>query len=78
MRASFAAFILILSYDFWRAKNEEAGEIPVAFVVTRSGSKRSSTDVIEFVAKQVSTLIASVPFSLENHKSFKKLLEIKG
>ncbi|CAD5195526.1 unnamed protein product [Musa acuminata subsp. malaccensis] len=35
------------------AKNEEAGEIPVAFVVTRSGSKLSSTDVIEFVAKQV-------------------------
>ncbi|CAD5196290.1 unnamed protein product [Musa acuminata subsp. malaccensis] len=34
-------------------QNEEAGEIPVAFVVTRSGSKRSSTDVIEFVAKQV-------------------------
>ncbi|CAL9125520.1 unnamed protein product, partial [Musa textilis] len=35
------------------AKNEEAGEIPVAFVVTRSGSKLTSTDVIEFVAKQV-------------------------
>ncbi|XP_074586721.1 4-coumarate--CoA ligase-like 6 [Curcuma longa] len=35
------------------AKNEEAGEIPVAFVVRRSGSKLSSSDIINFVAKQV-------------------------
>ncbi|WVZ57798.1 hypothetical protein U9M48_008140 [Paspalum notatum var. saurae] len=36
------------------AKDEEAGEIPVAFVVRRSGSSLSCTQVMEYVAKQVS------------------------
>ncbi|RLN40413.1 4-coumarate--CoA ligase-like 3 [Panicum miliaceum] len=36
------------------AEDEEAGEIPVAFVVRRSGSSLSCTQVMEYVAKQVS------------------------
>ncbi|KAJ1296080.1 hypothetical protein BS78_01G271500 [Paspalum vaginatum] len=35
-------------------KDEEAGEVPVAFVVRRSGSSLSCTQVMEYVAKQVS------------------------
>ncbi|WOL09518.1 4-coumarate--CoA ligase-like 6 [Canna indica] len=35
------------------AKNEEAGEVPVAFIVRSSGSNLSAKDVMEFVAKQV-------------------------
>lgn len=35
------------------ARDEEAGEIPVAFVVKRDGCALSQTDVIDFVSKQV-------------------------
>ncbi|KAK2373708.1 4-coumarate--CoA ligase [Trifolium repens] len=35
------------------AKDEEAGEIPVAFVVKKAGSLLSPKDVIDYVAKQV-------------------------
>lgn len=35
------------------ARDEEAGEIPVAFVVKRDGCALSQTDVIDFVCKQV-------------------------
>ncbi|KAG9454409.1 hypothetical protein H6P81_007313 [Aristolochia fimbriata] len=35
-------------------KNQEAGEIPAAFVVRRPGSKISSNDVIDYVSQQVS------------------------
>ncbi|CAN6343358.1 unnamed protein product [Urochloa humidicola] len=37
------------------AKDEEAGEIPVAFVVRKSGSTLSCAQVMEYVAKQVSS-----------------------
>ncbi|CAN6319031.1 unnamed protein product [Urochloa humidicola] len=36
------------------AEDEEAGEIPVAFVVRKSGSSLSCTQVMDYVAKQVS------------------------
>nr|CAB3500033.1 unnamed protein product [Digitaria exilis] len=36
------------------AEDEEAGEIPVAFVVRKSGSSLSCTQVMEYVANQVS------------------------
>nr|CAB3495134.1 unnamed protein product [Digitaria exilis] len=36
------------------AEDEEAGEIPVAFVVRKSGSSLSRTQVMEYVANQVS------------------------
>uniref|UniRef100_A0A452YR60 4-coumarate--CoA ligase n=1 Tax=Aegilops tauschii subsp. strangulata TaxID=200361 RepID=A0A452YR60_AEGTS len=36
------------------AEDEEAGEIPVAFVVRRSGSRLTCVQVMEYVAKQVS------------------------
>ncbi|KAM3402999.1 hypothetical protein ACQJBY_006655 [Aegilops geniculata] len=36
------------------AEDEEAGEIPVAFVVRRSGSQLTRVQVMEYVAKQVS------------------------
>uniref|UniRef100_A0A0A9BRP6 4-coumarate--CoA ligase n=1 Tax=Arundo donax TaxID=35708 RepID=A0A0A9BRP6_ARUDO len=36
------------------AEDEDAGEIPVAFVVRKSGSSLSSMQVMEYVAKQVS------------------------
>ncbi|XP_037438075.1 4-coumarate--CoA ligase-like 3 [Triticum dicoccoides] len=36
------------------AEDEEAGEIPVAFVVRRSGSRLTRVQVMEYVAKQVS------------------------
>ncbi|XP_027181733.1 4-coumarate--CoA ligase-like 6 [Coffea eugenioides] len=53
------------------ARDEEAGEIPVAFVVRKEGSTLSEAAVIEFVAKQVTpykkirkvNFIASVPRS---------------
>ncbi|KAL6533644.1 hypothetical protein OROHE_013477 [Orobanche hederae] len=35
------------------ARDEEAGEIPVAFVVLRDGSSVSQADVMDYVAKQV-------------------------
>ncbi|XP_059275566.1 4-coumarate--CoA ligase-like 6 [Lycium ferocissimum] len=35
------------------ARDEEAGEIPVAFVVKRDGRELSQADVIDFVSKQV-------------------------
>lgn len=35
------------------ARDEEAGEIPVAFVVKRTGSSISQAEVIDYVAKQV-------------------------
>uniref|UniRef100_A0A452YR64 4-coumarate--CoA ligase n=1 Tax=Aegilops tauschii subsp. strangulata TaxID=200361 RepID=A0A452YR64_AEGTS len=36
------------------AEDEEAGEIPVAFVVRRSGSRLTCVQVMEYVAKQCS------------------------
>ena len=36
-----------------RARDEEAGEIPVAFVVLKDGSSVSQTALMEYVAKQV-------------------------
>ncbi|KAK4368820.1 hypothetical protein RND71_012612 [Anisodus tanguticus] len=37
----------------FRARDEETGKIPVAFVVKRDGCALSQTDVIDFVSKQV-------------------------
>ena len=39
------------------AEDEEAGEIPVAFVVRKSGSSLSCTQVMEYVAKQVKKIL---------------------
>ncbi|XP_062201284.1 4-coumarate--CoA ligase-like 3 isoform X2 [Phragmites australis] len=44
----------ILDVAVTRAEDEEAGEIPVAFVVRKSGSSLSCMQVMEYVAKQVS------------------------
>lgn len=38
---------------FCRAKDEEAGEVPMAFVLKRQGSLLSEAAVIDYVAKQV-------------------------
>lgn len=38
---------------FCSFEDEKAGEIPVAFVVRKPGSKLTSEEVMEFVAKQV-------------------------
>lgn len=38
------------------ARDEEAGEIPVAFVVRKDGSALSEAAVIDFVSKQVKKL----------------------
>lgn len=38
---------------FCRAKDEEAGELPMAFVLKRQGSMLSEAAVIDYVAKQV-------------------------
>ncbi|BAH94104.1 4-coumarate--CoA ligase-like 3 [Oryza sativa Japonica Group] len=43
----------ILDVAVTSAEDEEAGEIPVAFVVRRSGSNLSCKQVMEYVAKQV-------------------------
>ncbi|KAG1354223.1 4-coumarate--CoA ligase-like 6 [Cocos nucifera] len=43
----------ILDVAVASAEDEEAGEIPVAYVVRRSGGMLSSSEVIEYVAKQV-------------------------
>jgi hypothetical protein len=40
-------------FPYISAKDEEAGEIPVGFVVKKVGSVLSPKDVIDFVAKQV-------------------------
>jgi hypothetical protein len=50
MSLKLVAFIFLIQY---RAKDEEAGEIPVAFVVRKSGTALSSAQVMEYVAKQV-------------------------
>lgn len=47
------AVIHFIVIRFFRARDEEAGEIPVAFVVKRDGCAVSQTDVIDFVSKQV-------------------------
>lgn len=41
-------------------KDEEAGEIPVAFVVPREGSFLTEAGVMNYVAKQVNLLTAFV------------------
>nr|XP_029120158.1 4-coumarate--CoA ligase-like 6 [Elaeis guineensis] len=43
----------ILDVAVTSAEDEEAGEIPVAFVVRRPGGMLSSSEVIEYIAKQV-------------------------
>lgn len=40
---------------FCRAKDEEAGEVPMAFVLKRQGIMLSEAAVIDYVAKQVRT-----------------------
>lgn len=49
------SFCILYSGDdsFCSAEDEEAGEIPVAFVVRKPGSMLTSKDVIDYVAKQV-------------------------
>ena len=47
------AFELIQRISIDSAEDEEAGEIPVAFVVRKSGSGLSCTQVMEYVSKQV-------------------------
>lgn len=47
------ALIHFVFIQFCRARDEEAGEIPVAFVMKRDGCTLSQTDVIDFVSKQV-------------------------
>lgn len=42
-----------------RAKDEEAGEIPVAFIVRKEGSPVSEAALMDYVAKQVIILAAS-------------------
>lgn len=42
---------------FCRAKDEEAGEVPMAFVLKRQGSMLSEAAVIDYVAKQVPYLL---------------------
>lgn len=42
-----------------RAKDEEAGEIPVAFIVRKEGSSVSEEALMDYVAKQVIVLAAS-------------------
>ncbi|KAL3684290.1 hypothetical protein R1sor_002312 [Riccia sorocarpa] len=62
--------------------DEEAGEIPVAFVVKRSGSNLTEADVIKFVADQVSSykkvrkvvFISSIP-KLESGKLLRRDLK---
>ncbi|KAI0500626.1 hypothetical protein KFK09_018842 [Dendrobium nobile] len=61
----------ILDAAVTSAFDEEAGEIPVAFVVRKSGSNLSSNEIMEFVAKQVApykkvrrvTFVQSIPKS---------------
>ncbi|XP_062204922.1 4-coumarate--CoA ligase-like 3 [Phragmites australis] len=61
----------ILDVAVTSAEDEEAGEIPVAFVVRKSGSTLSCTQVMEYAAKQVSpykkvrkvVLVESIPKS---------------
>lgn len=42
-----------------RARDEEAGEIPVAFIVRKEGSLVSEAALMDYVAKQVIILAAS-------------------
>lgn len=46
---------------FCRAKDEEAGEVPMAFVLKRQGSMLSEAAVIDYVAKQVPSSFYSAP-----------------
>lgn len=50
------------------AKDEEAGEIPVAFVVRREGSSISEAALMSYVTKQVIILAAF----LESNQFFEK------
>lgn len=36
-----------------RARDEETGEVPVAFVVARHGNRVSEAELIDYIAKQV-------------------------
>lgn len=47
-------FFHLVFTNFDRHPDEEAGEIPMAFIVRRPGSTLSSVAVMDFVAKQVS------------------------
>lgn len=61
----------ILDAAVTSACDEEAGEIPIAFVVRKPGSNLSSSEIMEFVAKQVApykkirrvTFVKSIPKS---------------
>lgn len=55
MILSLLFFFLTLILSLLSDEDEEAGEIPVAFVVRKSGSTLSCTHVMEYVAKQVRT-----------------------
>lgn len=44
---------LLLIQPRCSARDEEAGEIPVAYVVRKQGIELSEADVMDFVAKQV-------------------------
>lgn len=41
-----------------RVEDEEAGQIPMAYVVRAAGSELSEADIIEYVARQVSLSIS--------------------
>ena len=40
-------------YMIFRMKDEAAGEVPVAFVVTSSGSQITEDEIKQFISKQV-------------------------
>jgi hypothetical protein len=52
---------------YYREENEETGEIPVAFVVRRSGISLSSSQVLDHVNKQVITYLLSFPIVIKMH-----------
>ena len=55
---------------FFRAKDEECGEIPVAFVVKKPGSALTQKDVVDYVAQQVSHIFRiNLPMHFLNIKN---------
>lgn len=57
----FSFFNVLVSLMFCRAKDEEAGEVPMAFVLKKQGSMLSEAAVIDYVAKQVPSSFNSAP-----------------
>jgi len=58
----------------FRMKDEDAGEIPVAFVTKSENSQVTEEEIIQYISKQVNLNYSPVSFLLVNAHGTKKKL----